>query len=434
MIGVLDAVRRLLRGKRRPADPPAPRRHIDLSSLTPAEADEILQALRAAGHLRHVYTEAGYPRVGTDELDHAVHAMRMSGDLARLSKAQVDNVLAALRAAGHLRDLYTEGGYPRVGTDELDHAVHAMRMNGELARLSRSQVDNVLVALREAGLLGHLYTEAGYPRVGTDELDHAVHAMRMRGDLARLSKAQVDNVFFALQAAGHLGHLRDLSRASYDDGHLISFYNADFLDEPRFQEAYRLGQQTDSWQGFDVRWRAYVVCWAAAHGSRLRGDFVECGVNRGGHGRAIMHYVDFASMHDRHFYLLDTYCGIPEQDRDPASAYYHSAYRDCYESVVRTFRPFRNAHVIRGRVPDTLDQVPSRRVCFLSIDMNCVGPEIAAAEFFWDRLLPGAVVLLDDYGAGVWHLPQKHAFDEFARRKGVEILSLPTCQGLLIKP
>ena len=78
--------------------------------------------------------------------------------------------------------------------------------------------------------------------------------------------------------------------------------------------------------------------------------------------------------------------------------------------------------------------MPSGRVCYLSIDMNCVGPEIAAAEFFWDRLVSGAVVLLDDYGAGVWHLAQKRAFDEFARRKGVEILSLPTCQGLLIKP
>ena len=30
--------------------------------------------------------------------------------------------------------------------------------------------------------------------------------------------------------------------------------------------------------------------------------------------------------------------------------------------------------------------------------MNCAAPELAAAEFFWDRLTTGAVVVLDDYG------------------------------------
>jgi len=69
----------------------------------------------------------------------------------------------------------------------------------------------------------------------------------------------------------------------------------------------------------------------------------------------------------------------------------------------------------------------------LHIDMNCTLPEIAAAEYFWDRLVSGAAMLLDDYGHG-GHEEQKYAFDGFAKRKGVEILSLPTGQGLIIKP
>jgi hypothetical protein len=65
--------------------------------------------------------------------------------------------------------------------------------------------------------------------------------------------------------------------------------------------------------------------------------------------------------------------------------------------------------------------------------MNCVAPEIAAAEYFWDKLVPGAVVILDDYG---WeaHYEQKLAFDRFAARKGVMVLTLPTGQGLIFKP
>lgn len=80
----------------------------------------------------------------------------------------------------------------------------------------------------------------------------------------------------------------------------------------------------------------------------------------------------------------------------------------------------------------TLDQVKSDKISFLSIDLNCAAPEIAAAEFFWDKLVSGASIVLDDYG---WakHIVQKHAFDDFARRRGVPILSLPTGQGLIIK-
>jgi O-methyltransferase len=65
--------------------------------------------------------------------------------------------------------------------------------------------------------------------------------------------------------------------------------------------------------------------------------------------------------------------------------------------------------------------------------MNCVIPEIEAAEFFWDKLVCGGVIVLDDYGWKGHHL-QKQAFDEFAAKRGIKILSLPTGQGLIIKP
>jgi hypothetical protein len=73
------------------------------------------------------------------------------------------------------------------------------------------------------------------------------------------------------------------------------------------------------------------------------------------------------------------------------------------------------------------------KVAFISIDMNCVLPEVAAAEHFWDRMAPGAVMLLDDYGF-VSYEEQKRGFDKFAADKGVEILALPTGQGIIIKP
>jgi hypothetical protein len=65
--------------------------------------------------------------------------------------------------------------------------------------------------------------------------------------------------------------------------------------------------------------------------------------------------------------------------------------------------------------------------------MNNVLPEIAAIEYFWDKLVQGGIVVLDDYGF-TSHLQQKLAFDEFAKRVGVLILTLPTGQGLILKP
>jgi hypothetical protein len=84
-------------------------------------------------------------------------------------------------------------------------------------------------------------------------------------------------------------------------------------------------------------------------------------------------------------------------------------------------------------IPETLERVGAKRIAYVHIDMNCAPPEVAAAHFFLDRLVPGAFMLLDDY-AYYGYSQQKVAIDVFAVEKGVDICSLPTGQGLLIKP
>jgi len=108
-------------------------------------------------------------------------------------------------------------------------------------------------------------------------------------------------------------------------------------------------------------------------------------------------------------------------------------YEDCWDMAQRNFAPFPNAILVRGTVPETLSTVTIGRVAYLAIDVNIVYREVAAMEHFWDKLVPGGIVVFDDYG---WlsHVLQKEALDAFAARKGVQILTLPTGQGLLIKP
>jgi hypothetical protein len=220
----------------------------------------------------------------------------------------------------------------------------------------------------------------------------------------------------------------------FKDG-LLTLHNADFMKDPAFLRAYYLGKATGSWGKGDPSWRVYICCWAALMAKDLEGDFVECGVNKGGLSRAVMQYANFQAL-NKHFWLLDTFCGLSEEyitQEERKRGIASGTYTECYSQVIETFKEIKNVHIIRGTVPDTLVEVSTNKVCYLSIDMNCVEPEIAAAEFFWDKLVSGAVMVLDDYG---WkkHIHQKHAFDEFAKTKGVQVLSLPTGQGLIFKP
>jgi O-methyltransferase len=152
----------------------------------------------------------------------------------------------------------------------------------------------------------------------------------------------------------------------------------------------------------------------------------------------VMHYIDFKSMRDRAFYLVDTFNGIPleqlnEAEKATGLGSHNAFYFDCYETVRQNFSKFPNARIIRGVIPEVLNQIDTNNISYVSIDMNCVMPEIAAGRYLWPRLTPGAIVVLDDYG---WmdHIQQKHAWDAFAAELDLKILAMPTGQGLLIKP
>ncbi|RTY92277.1 TylF/MycF/NovP-related O-methyltransferase [Flavobacterium sp. GT3R68] len=227
-----------------------------------------------------------------------------------------------------------------------------------------------------------------------------------------------------------------LGPITYDTDSLTTSNNCDFITEPRFAKAYQAAADTKPWEGYTLQWRTYIVCWFADLVKNLEGDFVECGVYTGAYSSAVIDYIDFQNL-SKKFYLLDTYEGlvpgmISEAERKAGiDVYLKGHYTNVYEQVVKTFAPF-NVEVIKGIVPETLPLCKAEKICYLSIDMNCVEPEIAAANYFWDKIVTGGVIVLDDYGFPL-HIEQKKAFDAFAVEKGQNILSLPTGQGVIIK-
>jgi hypothetical protein len=233
-----------------------------------------------------------------------------------------------------------------------------------------------------------------------------------------------------------------MDRSVYDQDGLRSVHNHDFMDDPRFRRAYARGVAAVG-SNYQWHWRVHVGLWAAFSASKLDGDFVECGVNRGFLSSAIMEDLEWDRL-GKTFYLLDTFEGV---DEGMISESQHSEeeirrnrqnletgfYVRGVEGVRRNFSQWRNVRIIQGRIPDTLSRVETMRVSYLHLDMNCAPPEVAALEYFWENLVPGAMVLLDDY-AYVGYESQKTAMDAVAEKRAVRILSLPTGQGLIVKP
>ena len=232
------------------------------------------------------------------------------------------------------------------------------------------------------------------------------------------------------------------SMIRYANDLLYTAHNCDFIEDPKFKAAYEKGKATDINKTVlhqtDIQWRIHVLCWAASQVIKLEGDFVDCGVNTGIFARAVIDYTSFENTNKTYF-LLDTFDGLDEkystleEQRNGLNTIYKIHGNELYEQVVTTFSGY-NVRIIKGSVPDTLPEVTADKIAYLSIDMNCALPEKEALEYFWNKMVSGGIIILDDYGYNNQYLNQKRVHDAFAKSKNVEILTLPTCQGLIIKP
>lgn len=203
--------------------------------------------------------------------------------------------------------------------------------------------------------------------------------------------------------------------------------NLSFLDDKPFFEAWERHARTPEEKA--CIWRMAVLAWAARTALRrdVPGDFVECGCYKGTSARVVCDTVNFAS-NPRHYYLYDLF------DHDPSMPHHampeHS--KKLYADTVARFADAPNVTVTQGKVPDVLAQAAPDRISFLHLDLNNAQAEIGALEILFDRVSPGGMIVLDDYG---WlaYRAQKLAEDPWFQARAYNVLELPTGQGLLIK-
>jgi tetratricopeptide (TPR) repeat protein len=226
-----------------------------------------------------------------------------------------------------------------------------------------------------------------------------------------------------------------LSSVFFGDNLITLQKSVGFMSDPRFVSSVAANQPDADEAG--RTWRIHTLIWAAKNALNLDGDFVELGVLRGFMSGCVIDYLDFGRL-DRAFHLYDTFAGLPAHDPDDFGKDFFDHLQEVYESagsyeaVCERFAPFDNVKVIRGAVPDSLHGTAPERICYLHLDLNSAKAEVGALNYLWERIVPGAYIVYDDYGWSAFP-NQKRQHDRFMADKNLSILELPTGQGLVIK-
>jgi O-methyltransferase len=183
---------------------------------------------------------------------------------------------------------------------------------------------------------------------------------------------------------------------------------------------------------------------------QIPGDIVECGVWRGGSMQAVALTLLEAGVTDRELHLFDTFEGMPpptskDVRHDGVSAAELMETRDRTKLVwavatlddVRTGMaeidyPAERVHFHEGMVEKTIPAESPERIALLRLDTDWYESTRHELEHMYDRLSPGGVLIIDDYGH--WE-GSRRAVDEFLTTTGTPLLLLPLASGrIAVKP
>ncbi|MFJ9035460.1 TylF/MycF/NovP-related O-methyltransferase [Streptomyces sp. NPDC102406] len=182
----------------------------------------------------------------------------------------------------------------------------------------------------------------------------------------------------------------------------------------------------------------------------IPGDIVECGVWRGGSMQACAKTLLGCGATDRDLYLFDTYDGMtPPTDEDlrrdgtPAAdilarhgkdkaIWAYATLDDVKSGFASVPYPAERIHYVRGKVEETVPGEAPDKIAILRLDTDWYASTKHELDHLYDRLVPGGVLLIDDYG--YWQ-GSRQAVDEFLERTGERLLLLRMDEGrIAVKP
>jgi predicted O-methyltransferase YrrM len=101
--------------------------------------------------------------------------------------------------------------------------------------------------------------------------------------------------------------------------------------------------------------------------------------------------------------------------------------------VKAAFADFPGVTFHTGWIPDVLATLPEARWSFVHVDVDLYAPTRACLEYFLPRLVPGGLIVCDDYGAAATFPGAARAWDEVCEAEGLPFVELPTGQAVILK-
>jgi O-methyltransferase len=147
-------------------------------------------------------------------------------------------------------------------------------------------------------------------------------------------------------------------------------------------------------------------CWelwtlAGQVSKREKGGILEVGVWRGGTG-ALMAKSALLAGSQEPVYLCDTFEGVVKagsRDTDYKGGEHSDTSQRVVEDLLRTL-DITNARILKGIFPDQtahlIDPGARFRLCHIDVDVYQSAKDVMA--WIWDRMVPGGIVVYDDYG------------------------------------
>lgn len=174
--------------------------------------------------------------------------------------------------------------------------------------------------------------------------------------------------------------------------------------------------------------------------NNIKGDFVECGVWRGGSAMLIAKTLNYNNENTRKIFLYDTFEGMSEPteiDKDllggeakiqlqdiiksnKDSNWCYSSIDEVRENLIRTNYPINNFQLIKGKVEDTLPGIMlPDSISLLRLDTDFYESTLHELKHLYPLLSKNGVLIIDDYGH--WQ-GCKQAVDEYFDKENISLL------------
>jgi O-methyltransferase len=162
------------------------------------------------------------------------------------------------------------------------------------------------------------------------------------------------------------------------------------------------------------------------------GAIVECGTWRGGMSAGMIEICG----KDKSYYFLDSFEGLPEpKEIDGKRAFAWQAdkespgyYDNCSSSlelfkntIDRTGINHDNVMIIKGFYDKSFQTFESPKISVLRLDADWYESTMLCLEKFWDHVVPGGIIIIDDYH--VWEGCSRAVHDFLSKRQALERIS-----------